>query len=134
VGDVRDIGNGKRLNTNAQQKVSGWSHGRQIQYLTYKLEALGIALERQSEAYSSKTCPCCGVHNKPKGRQYRCARCGFVGHRDAVGATNQVSKAVHGAYGRVQPTTTMYRRPFRRRSSSDTRQVAREQSREAAPL
>jgi putative transposase len=125
VGDIRDIANGKRLHANAQQKVSGWSHGRQIAFLTYKLAAFGIALERQSEAYSSKTCPCCGHHNKPKGRNYRCARCGFVGHRDAVGATNQVSKAVHGAFGHVRPTSTMYRRPFRRRSSPDTGHVAR---------
>jgi putative transposase len=134
VGDVRNIGTGKRLNANAQQKVSGWSHGRQVQYLTYKLEAEGIALERQSEAYSSKTCPNCGTHNKPHGRRYRCSTCGFIGHRDAVGAVNQVSKAVHGAYGHVQPTTTMYRRPFRRRSSPEPGHVARSLGREAAPL
>lgn len=134
VGDVRNLGTGKRLATNAQQKVSGWSHGKQVDYLTYKLAAFGIALERQSEAYSSKTCPCCGAHNKPHGRRYRCSACGFVGHRDAVGAINQVSKAVHGAYGHVQPTSTMYRRPFRRRSSRDTGQVARRKGREAAPL
>ena len=134
VGDVREIGTGKRLNTNAQQKVSGWSHGKQVDYLSYKLAAFGIALQRQSEAYSSKTCPCCGTHNKPNGRRYRCSRCGFVGHRDAVGAINQVSKAVHGAYGHVQPCTTKYRRPFRRRSSPDTGHVARSQGREAARL
>lgn len=126
VGDVRDIGKGKGLTTNAQQKVSGWSHGKQVDYLTYKLAEAGIALERQSEAYSSQTCPCCGTHNKPKGRRYRCVYCGFVGHRDAVGATNQVSKAVHGSYGHVQPRTIMYRRPFRRRSSPDAGHVARE--------
>ncbi len=57
VGDIRDIGNGKRLAANSQQKISGWSHGRQIAFLTYKLAAAGIAIERQSEAYSSKTCP-----------------------------------------------------------------------------
>ena len=79
VSDMRNIGTGKRLNTNAQQKVSGWSHGRQIAFLVYKLAALGIALARQSEAYSSKTCPCCGHHHKPKGRSYRCAACRFVG-------------------------------------------------------
>ncbi len=126
VGDVRDIGKGKRLTTNAQQKVSGWSHGKQVDYLTYKLAAFGIALERQSEAYSSKTCPCCGTHNKPNGRHYRCASCGFVGHRDAVGAINQVSKAVHGSYGHVPLRSVMYRRPFRRRSSPDAGHVARE--------
>ena len=134
VGDVRSIGTGKRLNTHAQQKVSGWSHGKQVDYLTDKLAAFGIALERQSEAYSSKTCPCCGTHHKPNGRHYRCASCGFVGHRDAVGAINQVSKAVHGVYGRVQPRTIMYRRPFRRRSSRDTGHGARGHPREAAPL
>lgn len=132
VGDVRGIGQGKRLSANAQQKVSGWSHGRQLQYLAYKLDAEGVALERQGEAYSSKTCPHCGAHNKPHGRRYRCLACGFTGHRDAVGATNQVSKAVHGAYGHVQPATTTYRRPFRRRSSCDTRHVARPPGREAA--
>lgn len=126
VGDVRDVGKGKRLNANAQQKVSGWSHGKQVDYLTDKLAALGIALERQSEAYSSKTCPACGTHNKPHGRRYRCSACGFTGHRDAVGAVNQVSQAVHGAYGHVQPTATTYRRPFRRRSSPDAGHVARE--------
>jgi putative transposase len=133
IGDVRDIGKGKRLNSNAQQKVSGWSHGKQVEYLSYKLAAAGIGLERQSEAYSSKTCPCCGMHNKPKGRNYRCASCGFVGHRDAVGASNQVSKAVHGEYGHVQPRCVRYRRAFRR-SSRDTGHVARGQPREAAGL
>lgn len=134
VGDVREIGKGKRLATNAQQKVSGWSHGKQVDYLSYKLAAEGIALERQSEAYSSKTCPCCGAHNKPNGRRYRCLACGFVGHRDAVGAVNQVSKAVHGSYGHVLPSITKYRRPFRRRSSPEPGHVARPQGREAAPL
>ncbi|NNJ09141.1 IS200/IS605 family element transposase accessory protein TnpB [Chloroflexales bacterium ZM16-3] len=139
VGDIRDIANGKRLNRNAQQKVSGWSHGRQIAFLVYKLAAEGIALERQSEAYSSKTCPVCGRHNKPKGRNYRCARCGFVGHRDAVGAVNQESQAVHGAFGHVQVGSVKYRRAFVRRSSPDTGHVAREAhpadgSREAAGL
>jgi putative transposase len=133
VGDVRDVGKGKRLAANSQQKVSGWSHGRQIAYLTYKLQAEGIALERQSEAYSSKTCCGCGALNKPTGRNYRCRVCGFVCHRDANGAVNQVSKAVYGAYSHIQPRTIMYRRAFRR-SSSDTRHVACGQPQEAAGL
>jgi hypothetical protein len=43
-------------------------HGRQIAFLTYKLAAEGIALERQREAYSSKTCCSCDAQHKPKGR------------------------------------------------------------------
>jgi putative transposase len=124
VGDVRTVGQGKRLHANAQQKVSGWSHGRQTQYLTYKLAAEGIVLEQQNEAYSSRTCCACGAQNKARGRTYRCAACGFVGHRDANGAVNQESKALYGVYSRIQPRSIMYRRVFRR-SSADTRQVAR---------
>jgi len=126
VGDLRDIGGGKRLRTKEQQKISGWSHGRQIAFLTYKLAAEGIALQRQNEAYSSKTCPQCGRHNKPNGRNYRCSTCGFIGHRDAVGAVNLESKALYGRFGYMQPRSVKYRRAFRR-SSSDTRHVARQQ-------
>jgi putative transposase len=133
VGDVRDVSKGKRLNANSQQKVSGWSHGRQIAYLTYKLAAEGIRLERQSEARSSKTCCGCGASNKPTGRNYRCRVCGFVGHRDANGAVNQESKALYGEYSHIQPRSVKYRRPFRR-SSPDTAQVAWEQPQEATGL
>jgi putative transposase len=123
VGDLRDIGDGKRLRTKEQQKISGWSHGRQITFLRYKLAAEGIALERQSEAYSSKTCPQCGRHNKPNGRNYRCSNCGFIGHQDAVGAVNLESKALYGGFGHLQLHSVKYRRVFRR-SSPDTAQVA----------
>lgn len=131
VGDVRAIGDGKRLHATAQQKVSGWSHGRQIAFLRYKLAAEGIALECQSEAYSSRTCCACGAQNKARGRTYRCASCGFVCHRDANGAVNQESKAVYGSYGRIQPRSIRYRRAFRR-SSPDTGHVAGGQPPEAA--
>jgi putative transposase len=114
--------------------VSGWSHGRQIAYLSYKLQAEGIALERQSEAFSSKTCPQCGKHNKPNGRRYRCARCGFASHRDAVGVVNQVSQALHGDYGHVKPASIKYRRVFRRSSGRYPARSWRQLSLEAAGL
>lgn len=118
VGDIRDIADGKRLRANAQQKISGWSHGKQVDYLTYKLAEDGIELARQDESWSSKTCPCCGAINKPNGRNYKCSACGFVGHRDGSAACNQESKALFGCYSRIQPTSIMYLRPFNRRSSS----------------
>lgn len=133
VGDVRDVGKGKRLAKNSQQKVSGWSHGRQVAFLIYKLAAVGIALDRQNEAYSSKTCCGCGATNKPRGRTYRCAVCGLVCHRDANGAVNQESKVLYGAYSRLQPRSVTYRRVFRR-SSRDTGQVAGGQPPETAGL
>ncbi len=114
VGDVRDIGNSKRLNKNSNQKIGDWSHGKQINYLIYKLAAEGIDLEQQNESWSTKTCCQCGMINKPSGRTYKCSVCGFVGHRDGSAACNQESKALFGVYSKIQPIDTMYLRPFRK--------------------
>jgi putative transposase len=126
MGDIRDIADGKRLNRKNQQKISDWSHGKQAQYLSYKLSAEGILLERQSEAYSSQTCPKCGALHKPQGRNYRCPQCGLVAPRDSVGACNQESKILFNEFGHIAPISTKYLRCFNNRSSRvDTAQVAR---------
>ena len=84
IGDVRDVADGKRLNTKSQQKIGLWSHGRQRQYITDKAKAAGMAVTLVEEAYTSQTCPGtlpdgtgCLQCYKPKGRVYRCPACGF---------------------------------------------------------
>jgi len=142
IGDVRDVADGKRLNRKSQQKVGNWSHGKQRQYITYKAAAEGIEVELQDEAYTSQTCPQCRRRYKPTGREYSCRRCGFLAHRDIVGASNILSLTLHGEVGRVTPPGKIkYRQPFGRgdkreiewsfsresegkRSPLDTRQVA----------
>jgi putative transposase len=130
IGDVRDVGDGKRLHRNQQQKVSQWSHGTMRRYVGYKAEAAGITVvDTVNEAYTSQTCPHCGHRTKPTGRVYTCHVCGFRGVRDVVGAANILSRHCCGEVGRVvPPTTTMYLRPFvreRRSSPPDTGHVAR---------
>lgn len=128
IGDVRDVADGKRLNTQSQQKIGNWSHGKLRSYIEYKAEAAGIATELVDEHHTSQTCPQCGQRHKPQGRVYRCPACGFVGHRDAVGAANILSRCTTGAVGKVLPPQVKYRMPadFRRglRSPVDTGQVA----------
>lgn len=133
IGDVRDIGDGKRLKTISQQKVSSWGHGKLREYCTYKAEAEGMNVPLVEEHHSSQTCPMCGQRHKPSGRVYRCPACGFVGHRDGqVGAVNLLSRHTQGEVGRLRPpATTKYRHPFGRlafgtgkRSRLDTAQVA----------
>ena len=134
IGDVREVADGKRLNAKSQQKVSNWSHGKLRQYITYKAEAAGIQVELVNEAHTTQTCPACGERHKPKGRRYRCPACGFVSHRDVVGAANILSRHQHGALGRVKPPPCgeiKYRHPFGKlsfqtgkRSRLDTAQVA----------
>ena len=118
IGDVRDIADGIDKGKAHNQKMSLWPHGKLRSYIEYKALALGIATVLQEESYTSQTCPCCGKRYKPRGRVYRCSRCGWSGHRDGqVGAPNILSKYLYGECGRVliqnQPK---YRHPFRRES------------------
>lgn len=95
------------------QKLSTWEFGKQTQLLEYKLKQFGIRLDKKSEAYTSQTCPVCGHRHKPKGREYKC-RCGYVQHRDVVGALNFWRLTKHGEM-KPQPTEeirTKYLRPF----------------------
>ena len=128
IGDVRDVADGKRLNRKSQQKIGNWSHGKVRRYVEYKACAVGIKTKLVNECYSSQTCPQCGQRHKPRGRIYHCAVCGFVGHRDAVGAINILSRLKMGEVGKVSMPKVKYRMPadFRRglRSRSDTTQVA----------
>lgn len=105
IGDVRGVADGKRLNRKSQQKISNWSHGEHRSLLTQKLGAYGISVELTSERYTTQTCPNCEERHKPKGRVYSCPSCGFEAHRDIVGATNILSRALHDEIGRLTPPT-----------------------------
>ena len=130
LGDVRDVADGKRLNTKSQQKIANWSHGQLRQQIEYKAKSAGLTVELVQEAYSSQTCPPCGQRHKPKGRLYRCPACGFVSHRDAVGAVNILSRHKYGEVGKIMPPKeTKYRHPFcnrktGKRSRPDTAELA----------
>ncbi len=72
----------KRLGRKSRQKVSQMETGRIKQYLRYKAKESGIASCFVGERGTSSTCPVCGHVHKPKGRTFRCSRCGFTAHRD----------------------------------------------------
>jgi putative transposase len=87
IGDVRDIRKTLDYGKKANQKMHQWLHGKMRRLISYKTARLGMDTALQNEAYTSQTCPSCGDHHKPKGREYQC-RCGFQYHRDGVGAWN----------------------------------------------
>ena len=105
IGDVRNVAKGKRLCRKSQQKISQWPHGKLRRYIQYKAEAAGIAVELVNEAYSTKSCPDCGHQSKRSGRQFYCAQCGLVSHRDVVGATNILSIYDFGHVSGYRPAT-----------------------------
>ena len=126
IGDIRDIGDEVNLGKKSNQKISLWPHGKLTGYVKYKSARLGIAINLENEAYTTQTCPCCGEKQKPRGRVYKCRKCGFIGHRDVVGSCNILSRRLYGELARVQVSTTKYRHPYLtgKRSHADTMQVA----------
>lgn len=70
------------------QKLNQWCYGQIMRQLENKLTRYEIKLIKISEAYSSQTCPMCGNRYHPKGRNYICSNCGYIQHRDLVGAIN----------------------------------------------
>jgi IS605 OrfB family transposase len=65
-----------------------WSFFQLTQFITYKAQHLGIRVEQVDPAYTSQECPACGTRNKAQDRTYVCLDCGWMGHRDKVGAIN----------------------------------------------
>ncbi|GHO61399.1 transposase [Ktedonobacter sp. SOSP1-52] len=68
--------------------MATWSFYQLTQFLTYKAERLGIKVEQVNPAHTSQECPACQARNKAQDRTYVCADCGWMGHRDKVGAIN----------------------------------------------
>jgi putative transposase len=112
IGDVRDVADGVNHGKQHNQQSSQWSHGRVRQYITYKAEAEGIAVELVDERYTTQTCPNCSERHKPRGRTYVCGRCGFSAHRDVVGQINILSRYKTGQVGALRaPNEIKHRMP-----------------------
>ncbi|WP_166405129.1 RNA-guided endonuclease InsQ/TnpB family protein [Desulfonema ishimotonii] len=90
VGDLRGVEKNtrkkKRLGRKSRQKVSQMEYGKITSYLNYKAKERGISFVRKNERNTTKECPGCGCHNICAGRNYRCEKCGWEGHRDGKGA------------------------------------------------
>jgi putative transposase len=112
IGDVRDVADKVALSKQANQKISGWNHGKIRRYVEYKAHAEGIKIELVDERYSSQTCTHCNHRHKPRGRVYRCPACGFRSHRDVVGQINILSRYKYGEVGKIPaPAVIKHRIP-----------------------
>ena len=65
---------------------NSWSYYQLSLFITYKAARLGIKVEQVDPAYTSQECPACLALNSAQDRTYVCSDCGWMGHRDAVGA------------------------------------------------
>lgn len=65
---------------------NSWSFYQLSLFISYKAARLGIKVEQVDPAYTSQECPACSARNKAQDRTYVCVECGWMGHRDKVGA------------------------------------------------
>ena len=70
------------------QRMSQWEYGKDLDYFEDKSQKAGIECFNGTERGTSSHCPECGHRHKPRGREWRCKKCGFSGHRDVVGGVN----------------------------------------------
>jgi IS605 OrfB family transposase len=68
--------------------IATWTFHQLTQFITYKVEHVGMRVEQVDQAYTSQTCPACCARNTARDRRYSCVACGWRGHPDAVGAIN----------------------------------------------
>jgi len=102
------------------QRMSLWEYGKDIDYLTHKSKQAHIMSFTGSERGTSSQCPVCEHKHKPKGRNWACRKCGFVGHRDIVGSVN-MHKLAFGEHVSFPRSVTYLRPgPSRRSRRADT--------------
>lgn len=98
VGDVKGIREDKDWGCKGNSMLHNyWAYDALYQKYKNKAEEHGIRMEKQEEAYTSRTCPICGIEeaSHKKDRLFICSFCDYVGDRDIVGATNIMFKGMH---------------------------------------
>jgi transposase, IS605 OrfB family, central region len=103
VGDLKQFNMNQKYNKRkkgTKQRLVQWEYGQLINLLHNNLDKHSVTIEEISERYTSQTCPSCNHRYKPTGRNYICSECGFIMHRDVVGAYNILSKYLNN--GRIK--------------------------------
>jgi IS605 OrfB family transposase len=92
-------------------RLRQWRRTHLLQALRDKAELAGMVVRLVDERGTSSTCPACRRRvPKPSGREFRCPRCTFQGHRDLVGARNIAAKAGGGPTSMALPMLVEHRR------------------------
>ncbi len=111
VGDIKHIRDSGSKGKKVNQMINNyWSFDLLLKKIENKAEEFGIEVIKETEEYTSRTCPICGDNNKSncKDRIFICSFCDYVEHRDIVGARNILSKSMYGSnqsihWGEIAP-------------------------------
>ena len=80
----------RKMRSRTARQMATCAHDRFRQRLTFKCRQFGCKVAIVNEAYTSKTCSCCGnvKYNLGGAKVYKCRACRAVMDRDVNGAKN----------------------------------------------
>ena len=80
----------RKIRSTTARQMMTWAHFRFRERLIHKCRQYNCKVAIVNEAFTSKTCSCCGaLHNKlGSSKVFKCPTCGVVMDRDANGAKN----------------------------------------------
>ena len=113
IGKLKDLKKNKGRKFN--RKLSGFSHYKFTQFLTYKAKERGVPLITVNEAYTSKTCSVCGTLGTRTKNWFVCT-CGYQDNADRNAAFNIGKRGLSymlgsGAVASAQKSSTLRIKP-----------------------
>ena len=90
IGNLTGIRDKIKYSKRINQQLHNWNFAQLVDFITYKAEMVGIAVERISERYTSQICCTCGTVDKSnrKTRGLYVCNCGNRINADRNGANN----------------------------------------------
>jgi putative transposase len=100
IGNITNIREDKDWGSKGNKMLHNyWAFDKLLHKAENKAEEYGIETDNPTEEYTSRMCPICGDDSKTncKDRIFLCSFCGYIDHRDLVGAGNIHTKSMYGS-------------------------------------
>ena len=99
--DLKGIRDRIRARRSQRATLHSWAFLQLRQFVTYKAQLAGVPVVTVNPAYTSRTCPGCGLidkRNRPSQAVFSCIGCGLAGPADVIAAENIRRAAVNRSY------------------------------------
>jgi IS605 OrfB family transposase len=98
VEDLKNVMRGKKKNRGKsfRKAMAPWAYRRVLERLRHKAQEYRVHLIAVPPAYTSRTCPKCGMCHKDnrRGENFLCISCGYTADSDFVGAQNVLARTL----------------------------------------
>jgi IS605 OrfB family transposase len=109
--DLKYVKHGKKKNRGKafRKAVAPWTYRRVLECVRHKAQENRVLLTLVDPAYTSRTCPDCGMESKEnrKGENFECTVCHHKADADTVGALNVLARTLATIGSVESPVLTM---------------------------